>query len=581
MISLLRKLRQFINDPVLRQWLGGRMLGRWQATPPFNEGRPPYLSGHGISPDTDLTAKTTTGRGRDDSRVETPPPSHPITLRLPGTTLTIEPGQESLLMQRRFADIETQLGLHRFAWLPEAGETLDPTWLHATWLAWDRHHGTPRTGWPWHPYTVAERAINLIRADERIGWLGSRDAFRDILAIHADHVARNLEYFGDHNTSNHLANNGRALYIIGLTLGIDLYASQGARILREEARRIFRPSGVLREGSSHYHHLLTKNYIDAWLYARRYRRPEADHLATISRRALAVAHSLVLPGGLPLIGDVSPDCTPASLRDLVDVKGGDGSGWLNTLDADDRQAVHDLRERLPTVDGDALAGDGWLRAEHGPWSGLWYLSPHGFPPMPGHGHQDAGGFEMHFGAEPLFVDLGRRSYEAAGDIDTRAGAHNSLTIDGREPYPPNKPYYTPDFRRRVSGPFPSILATADGVELGHHGYARFAGLGKVTRRWRFDGNRLIVEDRVDGRGRHRIVRRLHTPMPVTRDGNDLVAQGRSGRFLVTSDAEMAFNPSAWWRAYGECAPANTIEISCTTDLPWTGFISVSTAGRAE
>ena len=35
-----------------------------------------------------------------------------------------------------------------------------------------------------------------------------------------------------------------------------------------EAGRIFGRSGLLNEGSSHYHLLVTRNYIDAWLSAK-------------------------------------------------------------------------------------------------------------------------------------------------------------------------------------------------------------------------------------------------------------------------------------------------------------------------
>ena len=93
-------------------------------------------------------------------------------------------------------------------------------------------------------------------------------------------------------------------------LGLEWAAECGARILEEEAKRIFSSSGVLREGSSHYHLLIARNYADAWLAARRHGRPEAAVLRDITSRAPAVVPWLILPGGMPLIGDVSPDCPP-------------------------------------------------------------------------------------------------------------------------------------------------------------------------------------------------------------------------------------------------------------------------------
>ena len=75
------------------------------------------------------------------------------------------------------------------------------------------------------------------------------------------------------------------------------------------------------------------------------------------------------------------------------------------------------------------------------WSGLWFLSPEGWSPMPGHGHQDAGGFEVHWKDTPLFVDVGRGAYGDDGEAALYRSAlvHNGLTLDDLDPYPPHKP----------------------------------------------------------------------------------------------------------------------------------------------
>ena len=44
--------------------------------------------------------------------------------------------------------------------------------------------------------------------------------------------------------------------------------------------------------------------------ARKFDRPETDTLGQIAGRALSVCPLFDLPGGLPLIGDISPDCPP-------------------------------------------------------------------------------------------------------------------------------------------------------------------------------------------------------------------------------------------------------------------------------
>ena len=65
-----------------------------------------------------------------------------------------------------------------------------------------------------------------------------------------------------------------------------------------------------------------------------------------------------------------------------------------------------------------------------------FVPPDGWSPMPGHGHEDLGSFELHDGERPVIVDPGRGSYN-----DTeycRARLHNYLTIDDVGPVAINR-----------------------------------------------------------------------------------------------------------------------------------------------
>jgi hypothetical protein len=565
-----RKASQVAGDPVLRRWLMARALGRWPGPPPFTAGCPPYLDGMMPPP---ATPATTSVAGLAYAEIPATEPRAPVTLPLPAETVTLAPGQEDALMDRQFADTETLLGLHRFAWLPVVGDGVDPAWVGALWRAWARRHGTPEKGWAWHPYTAAERAINLLAFAGRHGLPSPSADTLALLAEHAPAMAGRLEYFGEHNTSNHLANNGRGLFILGLELGMDAIADLGARVLIEEARRIFLPSGVLGEGSSHYHLLLARGYADAWLAARAHGRAETAELEAITRRALAVIPRLVLPGGLPLIGDVSPDCPPGHLAGLL--PGGDLiSGWAGLLDEDDRMALAALRDSCAPVSAETLRTDGWLRGDFGPWSGLWHAAPEGWSPMPGHGHQDIGGFELHFADEAVFRDMGRGSYGPAGEAGRAAPAHNTLIVDGVDPYPPNRPYYADGFRAAVTGRPPVLAAEADGVRLVHHGYSRLGGIGAVSRHWRFAGIAFEITDLVEGGGRHSVSRFLHTALPVEKSAGGVILRGKGRTYRVASKDPMSLGPATFWRAYGEGTPATTIEIASHVELPWESTMTV-------
>ncbi len=308
--AALRKGRQMSSDPVLRRWLLGRLFGQWPGEPAYRAHCPPYLDG--LLPLAPETPHTDLREGDPAS------PLASTELRLPGLRLTLAPGDERNLFQRPFDDIETLLGLHRFAWIKASEGEIDPAWVSVLWGAWCESHKTPDETWAWHPYTAAERAINILAFARRHGLPGPRDETIRILAGHAPAIASRLEYFGDHHTSNHLANDGRGLYLLGLNLGLPKSIEIGARILIEEAARIFRPSGILREGSSHYHLLLAHNYADCAAAAKKADRPETDALEAIAKKARSVIPHLKLPGGFPLVGDISPYCSPLGLLEKKD-----------------------------------------------------------------------------------------------------------------------------------------------------------------------------------------------------------------------------------------------------------------------
>jgi len=563
--SLVRKARQLAADPVLRRWIVLRALRLTPGEPAYRAHCPPYLGAEwsGLPPEPPRASFAPPPAGT---------PSGSLTLRLAGGSVSLGPGGEADLVARTFDDIETQLSLHRFAWVPLMGRDDDPRWVQTMWRAWAARFGTPDRSWAWHPYTAAERAINLL-AFARRHFLP--EPALDCLAAHAPAMAGGLEYFGDHHSSNHLANNGRGLYLLGLALGLSQAAEAGTRILLEEGRRIFRPSGVLREGSSHYHLLLTRSWAEIWLAARAAGRPEAEEFGRVLDAALAVLPHFALSGRFPLMGDVSPDCPPADLLGLL--PGGDrDAGWMGRLAAGERDLL--VARMGESVDDEALAADGWRRFDLGEWSGLWHADPDGFSHMPGHGHQDCGSFELHYRSRPLFVDPGRGSYRIAGEAEeyVSARAHNGLSIDGADPYAANKPYYASAYRRRMAGPPPRLERRDGGLVLECHGFTRLGGLGVWRRCWNFAERRLVIADEIEGRGRHRVVRRLQTTMGVEHAGDRLVLRGADGSAVsvTASGAELAVVPALSWQAYGEGEPASRLEIAVDATLPWRGEIVV-------
>ncbi len=528
---------------MLRRWLMGRVTGRLPGPPAFRPHRPPYLN--------DLAALAPETPTQGFSGLKGAIPTKPISLKLAGTTIRVEPGQEADLFKRRFEDVETLLSLHRFAWLTDSGDDIDPAWVGVIWRAWLERFSAPSGEWPWHPYTAGERAVNILAFARRHGLPGPLDETLPVLAAHGPAIAGRLEYFGDHHTSNHLANNGRGLFVLGLELGLAQATEIGARILVQEAKRILTPSGLLREGSSHYHLLYLRLYENVATTAEAAARPEAAAFRKIALGMRKAAQNLMLPGGLPLIGDISPDISPATLLAALELESEAGPA--------------------------AFAADGWLRFDDGPWSGLWHASPEGFSHMPGHGHQDMGGFELHYRDEPLFIDPGRGAYGDTGGaaLYRSATMHNGLMVNGAEPFPPNRPYYDKSFRRLAAGPPPELVSSAHGVTLRHHGFARLPRCGTHERSWRFQGPRMTLQDRLQGRGQAFVIRTLITPLACERTEHGISIRGKNITYALESDgADITLEPVTRWLAYAKGAPATAIRLKSATQLPFDGSIRV-------
>ena len=561
--SLRRKAAQVGSDPVLRRWLFERMTGREKGTPPGAPRWPPYLSE--VAKSNGPVTPTVTAFPACDFAG---PSDHPIDIALPGAPVHLDPSTSSDLFTRPYSDMEHVFAVHRFAWAPLSGRAIDRVWLARLWCDWMARYATPSASPAWHPYTAAERAINILEFAKDHGLPGPADETIRVLADHGRSILGSLEYFGEAATGNHLSNNGRGLYLLGLALGIGEYADMGGRILVAESERIFAPSGILREGSSHYHLLLTRNYASAWLAAREHHRPEEPALRDTTMRALGVLAHLDLPAGMPLIGDVSPDCPPDFLTCLLP-SGDVASGWLGSLDDASRSSVLGLRDASETVAADRLADDGWHRLDTHDWSALWHVAPLGWPPIPGHAHQDMASFELHFDGARLVVDPGRGAYDDRGDAGAYVGAsvHNGLTIDGADPYPQNRPYYSDDYRRRVCGP-PPVMRCVDGsVSLTHFGFSRLEGVAETHREWRFSPERMTVIDTIVGSGRHMTTRTLHTPGQVTRDGKGVSIKLGSRKFRLLAAGEVSIEPATYWREYGKGDPSSLIRIRLESELP--------------
>jgi len=140
--ALIRKARQVLADPVLQRWLLRRIAGLEKSPAGFTAGHPPYLEAEAEKHQTVAVTDLSPGSFSVPTKI--------ITIDLPGKSVELSPEDPSALFSKPYADLETLLGAHRFAWVPTTGEYLDPDWVDVLWRCWTAVYGQEESGWPWN-----------------------------------------------------------------------------------------------------------------------------------------------------------------------------------------------------------------------------------------------------------------------------------------------------------------------------------------------------------------------------------------------------------------------------------------------
>ncbi|PPR65447.1 MAG: hypothetical protein CFH08_00727 [Alphaproteobacteria bacterium MarineAlpha3_Bin7] len=491
-------------------------------------------------------------------------PSEKFSQEFAGESIDISPNKNIHIGV--FRDIESKMAFHRFSWLNQPTTKVDPSWVAKLWSYWVSQYGNNQDGLAWQTYTSSERLINLVKFFVANGVPNSQPDTVSILSKHGQHIFDNLEYYGPGQTGNHFLNNGRCLYIAGILLGIDSWIEVGKKIIINESKNLFNTSGELREGSVHYHLLITSWCLECWLIANAQCREEEEQFFRVIPKALSAVSFFDMPAGLPLIGDVSPDCTPSFLYSLLN---GKRAGWLLRQDAGAYKTVKDLINKNKR-DPEARCLDDWSRFDQKPWSVIWSKYRDGWQPYPGHAHVDFGSFEMHFQKEKIFIDLGRRSYGPKGDVDRLAISHNVLLIDGQPAYPENRAYYSTEFREYISGPPPVWESTHDMVSLFSKSFSRIKGVEYWNRNWRFSEKKVSILDEVSGQGLRRIDRYFHTLLHPKVAGNEIIV----GPVKLVGAQGAQISETIYWFSYGKGQKAYTIKLSTYAQLPFKDVISI-------
>lgn len=496
-----------------------------------------------------------------------------------------------------FDDPEQLVSLHRWNWLLTR-LTVDPfpgirDWGLALMLDWSRAMGAPKSGFPWETYTTGERICNAIL------FLACSDGgppglpvvpgeLRKTLLDMACHVSARLEYGRPGFAWNHVLNNARALYFAGQALAVPSCSRLALAILRHDLPAIVNSEGFLREGSVHYHFLVTRWLLEViWLARLTGDRECLSLLEPVAASMVQRSWTFLIfdkdrgEWTIPLIGDVSPDFSWSWLAGLPwsglaqslygpphlpEAPRQAGWGRLFGQERSGEGGERAAESAEPRIEAFPL--NGWYRLDLDRLTLFWHVEPAGAPSFVSHGHCDTGSFALYWDGSAILTDPGRFNYsedDALGMYGVSARAHNNVLLDGLEPFVYKNPNRLPPFYR--CGQVQVQWKTEDpGLSLWieHAGFHRLAGDAVSFRRtFTVRPDKLIIEDQLDGRSWHTVETffQWSPGVQVTKNGEGggrFAVRSRNGDFAGAFWSEpggaSAEEDSRWRHVRGEASP---------------------------
>lgn len=363
--------------------------------------------------------------------------------------------------------------LHYFDYLRQDGiSEEDGNRLIAKWIS----ENPPGYGNGWEPYPLSLRIVNWIKWHLN-GHPLSLEAVQS-LAIQSRFLMQRIE---KHLLANHFLANAKALAFAGMFFeGKEgaAFLQQGLKIYRRELPEQILADGGHFERSAMYHSIIFEDLLDL----KNIGVPLTDLTVILPRMSLWLEKMTGPDGQIILFNDAAFGIAvdPGQLQD-----------YYKRLDP--RQLVS-VAETCSVFD---LPATGYTRIENGPWLLVADTAPIGPEYQPGHAHADTLSFELFYQKKRFIIDSGTMLYldgEVRRQQRSSAG-HNVLTIDEQ-----NSSHVWGAHRVAERARIVEREITHNHLFAAHDGYLPLI----VSREWNVEPETIVITDKVEGAGSHRL-----------------------------------------------------------------------------
>jgi asparagine synthase (glutamine-hydrolysing) len=414
-----------------------------------------------------------------------------------------------------------------------------------------------------------------------LAWLFAHSALREAeleallpkaIAEGALHIERHFEFVERSVSNNHLISEALGLLLASLSLPkhprAAAWRATGMRVLTEQAPRQIAEDGSSLQESHNYERAVVELYLFAVALLGREAPSEwRDAL----RRAVVFLHAHQEDDGrLPNHGPNDGSRTlPLSQCDFADFR-----PTLQAASLDrrlyppgpwDEEALWLFGKRDLPLRPDERASISFPSGFSVLRNRTWTASFRSGTVRERFGHLDQLHLDVNFRGCEIAVDGGSHSYASRRLHDHFQGtaSHNTVQIDGREQMVRQR-HFSSVFRTRAR-----LLEFGPSRAAGeHYGWERIEG-GLIHRRAIFlDEDRCVVEDTVEGSGRHEVrLQWLCAPWPHRFDGRTLILQTPSGACSISLSEPDTLEPGLISRRYLDRVAAPSLVVRVARELP--------------